>query len=157
MQEKDGNYKDAIWSLMDAGLSEKQVYTRIAKTAEEQGDYTMASSALEHIGEYKQANTMYKKYLMWGEKNRKRPLMELRAKERSSQTIDSLVATVMLLSGTGILYMLFSKQEAIVSQYALLAPPFPNYLIYILPLVVIVGGIYFLWKKARKDIIPLSF
>ena len=77
---------------------------------------------------------------------------------RPSKTIDSVVMTLMLLSGIGVLYSLFSKEAVMASQgMQLLAPPFSNYWIYAFPLVLICGGIYFLWKRARRDLIPLSF
>lgn len=82
------------------------------------------------------------------------------AETKSSKTIDNVVMTLMLFSGMGILYQVFSREAVMASTNQLMAPPFPNYLIYVLPLIVITGGIYFLWRKAKRDLmnlIPLSF
>ena len=88
----------------------------------------------------------------------KKKAEEMFKMDAKSKYLDNIVAVIMTLSGIGVLYSLFSKEAVMASTGAqLLAPPFPNYLIYIFPLIVIAGGIYFLWKRAKRDLIPLSF
>jgi hypothetical protein len=129
---KQHTYDDALTLYQAAGIVSKAKIIRLAKKAS-QG---------------KKPYEGYENKILF--ENLKKEMGKL-----ESKTIDNVVTSVMTASGIGILYMLFSKSAAVPTE--MLAPPFPNYLVYVLPLITIFGGIYFLWKRAKRDLIPLSF
>jgi tetratricopeptide (TPR) repeat protein len=76
-----------------------------------------------------------------------------------SKTIDNIITSILAFGGLGLIFTFFSKPRVISAQNVQLAPPFPNYLIYVFLAMLLVGGIYFIAKRfmKKKDIIPLSF
>jgi len=117
--------------------------------------YAIFGKVAEDAGNYEYATKYYKKV---GTPEYNLKSAKMHEKSKASNSIDSIVTVIMTLSGLGVLYQLFSNAAVTATtSNQLLAPPFPNSLIYVLPLVFIAGAMYFLWKKARKDLIPLSF
>lgn len=166
--EKEGSYERAAELYKKLKMNDKYVEVKFkaARKYKKEGQLIYAIEAFTEAGTswaYREASSISRSIgnEIWAERyDKKADEIEDAAINNQSQatrTIDNAVSAMMLLSGMGVLYMLFAKQEMMATQGQLLAPPFPNYLIYILPLILIVGGIYFLWKRARRDIIPLSF
>ena len=77
----------------------------------------------------------------------------------ANKTIDDVVISILAFGGIGLLFSIFSKPYAISPENVQLAPPFPNYLIYVFLAMLIGGAGYFIAKHflRKRDIIPLSF
>jgi TRAP-type C4-dicarboxylate transport system permease small subunit len=79
---------------------------------------------------------------------------------KKAKYFDSVVKGLMLFSGLGIFYMLYSKMQLIgVASNELLAPPLTNYWPYAFVIVILLGTVYFVLQAIRKKRgeIPLSF
>jgi hypothetical protein len=75
------------------------------------------------------------------------------------KALDNLVKAIMAIGGIGFIFSLFAKPYVISAENVQLAPPLPNYMVYIFGILLIIGAVYFMIKVAfrKKDIIPLSF
>jgi len=121
-------------------IKPKVVYAIFGKVSEDARYYGNAAKYYKKVGMNKKANEMLKK-------------------EKASKTLDSVVTSILAFGGLGLIFSFFSKPDIISPSNVQLAPPFPNYMIYIFA-VMLIGGIgYFVAKHflKKKDIIPLSF
>lgn len=66
--------------------------------------------------------------------------------ERTEKGIEGIIGGITAIGGIGFLYTLFSK-PTITAQNVQLAPPFPNFMMYIFLAMLIGGAAYFLAKK----------
>ena len=83
-------------------------------------------------------------------KEYKRQTKILKSEGYKQDTIDSVVKSILAFGGIGLIFSLFSKPSVISAQNIQLAPPFPNYMVYVF-LAMLIGGIgYFLIKKIKK-------
>jgi len=97
----------------------------------------------------------YKVYELTGQleeaKRVKRELSTL-PKKIANKSLESVVTSILAFGGIGLLFSSLSKPQVISTMplNAQLAPPFPNYAIYVF-LAMFIGGIgYFLFKKLKK-------
>ena len=70
--------------------------------------------------------------------------------KKKGKNLEAVVASFTALSGIGFLYSLFSKPKVIAPGDIQLAPPLPNYTIYIFAILFLLGIGYFILKKLKK-------
>ena len=124
----------APWAshLRSAGIIRKAVL-EYAEESAKSGDYSKAVELASKIGASKEAV----KYARTGI-------------DKSKNTLENVVTSILAFGGIGLLFSFFSKPNVISAQNVQLAPPFPNYMVYIFA-VMLIGGIgYFLVKKFKK-------
>jgi len=135
---------------------ESETYKKKAKALgrelESEGNYALALSAYKKGRDYDNARRMIKK---------------IRAEEAMGQEnyrgLQALLydgaKALMVLSGIGLVFSLFSKPQVISAENVQLAPPLPNYMIYVLAGLLIASAAYLFIKQNRKkkSRIPLSF
>jgi len=64
--------------------------------------------------------------------------------------LDNVITSILAFGGLGLIFSFFSKPNVISAQNVQLAPPFPNYMVYIFAAMLIGGIGYFLVKKFKK-------
>jgi len=177
---------DAVKMLSkDYGINPARSYSSLGKVSESIKDYSQAAEMYEKAREnfnaarmyaesYKKSGDVnaYKKAIKYAKNADKEGLIHsaeeiysklgLRPESKASKNIGSIVTSILAFGGLGLIFSLFSKTKVIsmTSQTAQLAPPFPNYMIYVFSAMLICGAGYFIVsyiKKKRNSQIPLSF
>jgi len=136
---KHGALKIKTWNSL---------YQNLGEIYEQHNEYTKAGEAYERAKMKDKAKYAYLKAVEEGfGKTKQAAKNNLLEKVRY---IDSVATSILAFGGIGTLFTFFSKSDVISAQNVQLAPPFPNYLIYIF-LAMFIGGIaYFLAKKIKK-------
>jgi len=89
----------------------------------------------------------------------KKEKIVLLEKEKAAKTLDTIIKSIMAISGIFFLFSLLATPKVIGPTNVQLAPPLPNFMIYVFGMLLIIGVIYFVVTRAFKKrvSIPLSF
>lgn len=156
--ERKGEYELAAGIYKEIGMENKakENYIKTARRQEARGDNDWAGENYEKAGMINEAREAYLKGAKDAEA-RKNPKWanELYKKAENlgksqSKTLDSIVTSILAFGGIGLIYSFFSKPNVISAQNVQLAPPFPNYMVYVFAAMLIGGIGYFLVKKLKK-------
>jgi len=123
----------------------------MAQKYENEHNYKKASLAYELAGKPKDAERAAKKL---------EAAEALGAENYASleKVLYSVAKAVMVVSSIGLVFSFFAKPKVISVQEIQLAPPMPNYMIYVLLALLIASAVYlFIKKNKKKSRIPLSF
>ena len=130
---------------------DKKVFALAGQHYEHEGKYKKAKIAYETAGKYKDAKRVEKK---------ERFAEEITPEHYQGieQVLYFSAKVIMILSSFGLIFSLFSKPAVLSAQEIQLAPPLPNYMIFVLLGLLVISAVYlFIMKNRKKSRIPLSF
>jgi len=148
--EKENMPDEAAEMYQKSGMKKEEAYLNVAKDFEKEAknpkSLFVAADAYSKAHEYEKAVELFKK-------------VGFNVDAKKLQALDSAFAATAVFGGFGIIFSLFSRPKVITAQNIQLAPPLPNFMIYIFILFLLAGGSYFLMKYIRKRMgsVPLSF